>query len=185
MVEGTHKLISKIVYKHLLDRLNLKLNEPIFINGSILPNFDKNYIDREHTLEDSLQLINYNAEELIKSEVSIKEFSLALGIICHFISDYFCLYHTREYWEKDPKDHNDYEAELHAKLLELLSRGRLNLRCKCRREKSVELMVLKLRKKYNLEPKELSTDINYSIVAAVSICEMIAYEWLRLNKKQQ
>lgn len=182
MVLGTHKIIANIVYKHILNKLNFKLDLQTFTYGNIQPDFDRSYIDCDHTLEDSLQLINYNTEELIKSEVSIKEFSLALGIICHFVCDYFCLHHTKAYWKKDAVLHAVYEITLHAKLLKLISKGQFNLQYRCRPEESVELMVLKLRRKYNSEPQGINADINYSIIAAVSVCEMITYEWLKLNK---
>lgn len=181
MVVGTHKIIANIVYKHLIKKLNFKLDWLTFVYGNIQPDIDRSYIDCDHTLEDSLQLINYNAGELIKSDVSIKEFSLGLGIICHFICDYFCLQHRIDFWKRDPIAHGVYETTLHASFLKLKSTG-LNLRYRCRPEKDVELMVLKLRRKYNSEPQGISTDINYSIIAAVSICEMITYEWLKSNK---
>lgn len=182
MVAGTHKIIASIVYKHLLSKLNFKLDWPTFAYGNIQPDFNRNYIDCDHTLEASLQVINYNARELIKSGVSVKEFSLALGIICHFICDYFCLHHTIDYWKKNPVAHGVYETALHAKFLKLFSKGDFNLIYKCKPEKSVELMILKLKRKYNSEPQGINTDINYSIIAAVSICEMITKEWLKLNK---
>lgn len=182
MLIGTHRIIANIVYKYLLDKLHFKLDWSTFAYGNIQPDIDRSYIDCDHTMEDSLQIINYNTEELIKSDVSIKEFSLGLGMICHFICDYFCLHHTIDYWKSNPIAHGAYETSLHANLLKLKLKGILNLRYRCRPEKSVELMVLKLRRKYNSEPQGINTDINFSIIAAVSICEMIASEWLKLNK---
>ncbi len=183
MVVGTHKIIADIVYKHLINRLNLRLDWTTFAYGNVQPDFDRSYIDRVHTLDDCLKLINCNAEELIYSDASIKEFSLALGIICHFICDYFCLHHTINYWKKDPVAHGAYETALHANFLKLVMQGNINLKYKCKPEENVELMVLKLRKKYSSEPPGINTDINYSIVAAVSICEMITSKWLKLNKE--
>jgi hypothetical protein len=177
MVIGTHKAIAKIVYKHILSRLNFKLDWEIFVYGNIQPDFNRSYVDCDHTMEDSLHTINSNAEELINSNISIKEFSLALGIICHFVCDYFCLHHTVDYWKRDPLAHGVYETKLHAAFL----KRNFNLQYRCKPEKSVELMILKLRRKYQFEPQGINTDINYSIIAAVSICEMIVRSWL-INK---
>jgi len=184
MVAGTHIIIANIVYKYLLNKLNFKLDWPSFAYGNIQPDINKSFIDCEHNMEDSLQTINYNAEELIRSDVTNKEFSLGLGIICHFICDYFCLYHTFEYRKTNPVTHGAYEGALHANFLKLQIKGGLNIRFKCKAENNVELMVLKLRRKYNSEPKGINTDINYSVIAAVSICEMITGEWLKLNKSK-
>lgn len=182
MVAGTHIIIANIVYKYLISKLNFKLDWSSFAYGNIQPDIDKSYIDCEHNIEDSLQTINYNAEELMKSDATLKEFSLGLGIICHFICDYFCLYHTLEYWKTNLAAHVAYEGALHAKFLRLQISGGVKLRFKCKTEKNVELMILKLRKKYYSEPKGINTDINYSVIAAVSICEMITSEWVKLNK---
>jgi hypothetical protein len=182
MVAGTHLIIANLVYKYLINKLSFKLDWTSFSYGNIQPDLDKSYVDCEHNLEDSLQTINHNAEELINSNVTIKEFSLGLGIICHFICDYFCLYHTHEYWKVNLVEHGAYEGALHANFLKRQLKGGLNLRFKCKAEKNVELMVLKLRKKYNSEPKGINTDINYSIIAAISTCEMITREWLNKNR---
>jgi hypothetical protein len=182
MVAGTHITIANIVYKHLYNKLNFKLDWPSFSYGNIQPDIDKTYIDCEHNIEDSLETINHNANELINSNVTNKEFSLGLGIICHFICDYFCLYHTREYQKENPVTHVAYEGALHANFLKKKISGNLNIRFKCKIEDSVELMVLKLRKKYNSETKGINTDINFSVIAAVSICEMITRKWLMINR---
>lgn len=182
MVAGTHITIANIVHKYLINKLNFKLDWPSFAYGNIQPDLDKSFIDCEHNLEDSLETINHNADELINSNVTVKEFSLGLGIICHFICDYFCLYHTYEYQKVNLATHVAYEGALHANFLQKQLKGGLNIRFKCKPEHSVELMVLKLRKKYNSEPKGINTDINFSVIAAVSICEMITREWLNKNR---
>lgn len=182
MVAGTHIIIANLVYKYIINKLNFKLDWHSFAYGNIQPDLDKSYIDCEHNLEDSLETINHNANELINSNVTSKVFSLGLGIICHFICDYFCLYHTHEYQKENIVTHIAYEGALHTNFLKKQINGGLNIRFKCRTEESVELMVLKLRKKYNSEPKGIDTDINFSVIAAVSICEMITREWLEYNK---
>ncbi|MFL0245700.1 zinc dependent phospholipase C family protein [Candidatus Clostridium stratigraminis] len=181
MVAGTHITIANIVYKYLYNKLNFKLDWPSFSYGNILPDLDRTYVDCEHNIEDSLDTINCNANELINSKVNNKEFSLGLGIICHFICDYFCLYHTHEYQKENLVTHVAYEGALHANLLKKQLKGGLNLRFKCKTEDSVELMVLKLRKKYINESKGIDTDINFSVIAAVTICEMITRKWLGYN----
>lgn len=175
MLVGTHKIIAKLVYRHLIAKLNFKLDWSKFVYGNFQPDMNRSYVDCDHTLEDSLLCINYNAEELMRSDVSVKEFSFALGIICHFVCDYFCLQHTMDYWKKDPLAHGVYEAALHAKIL----KGNINLKYKCKHEKNLEQMVLKLRRKYDGEPASIDRDINYAIIAALSISEMITSRWLK------
>lgn len=183
MVTGTHLIIANLVYKHILGKFNFKLDWPMFAYGNIQPDLDKSFIDCDHTLEDSLQLISFSADDLINSIVSVKQFSLALGIICHCVCDYFCLHHTKEYWKKDSVAHGIYETKLHASFLKKILAGGLTLTYKCSPEKNVELMVLKLRRKYNSIPRSINRDINFSIISSLSICEMITSEWLKFNNE--
>lgn len=173
MVTGTHILIANIVYKYILNKTHFKLEYMTFAYGNIVPDFDKNNFKFDHTVEGSLNIINKNAFELMKSHASIDEFSMALGVICHFVCDYFCLHHTKDYWKQDPLGHLIYEVSLHLNLLKCLIDRNLNISYKCKKEKDLMTMVMKLRKKYAKEPKGLMADINYSIIAATSICELI------------
>lgn len=178
MVSGTHILIANIVYKYLIDKMNFKLDWPSFAFGNIRPDLDKECIKCPHTMEDSLDIINSFYYELIKSNVSIKEYSMGLGIICHFVCDYFCLHHTKKYWKKDPLAHGMYEVSLHIAFIKLILSNSLNLRFICKPEKDVKEMVIKIRRKYKSETDGITTDINYSLLAAISICELISRKWL-------
>ncbi|MBL4936630.1 zinc dependent phospholipase C family protein [Clostridium sp. YIM B02515] len=173
MITSSHILIANLVYKYILKSTNFILDLPAFSYGNIRPDLDKGYIKCEHTLEDSLEMINIYSEDIINSNISVKDFSMALGIICHFVSDYFCIYHTKEYWKKDKLGHGTYEVTLHTKLLSMFLTGSIDLRYKCKKEVSIKNLILKIRKKYYLEPQGIMTDINYSLIAASSVCEFI------------
>lgn len=173
MITSSHILIANLVYKYILKNTGFILDLPAFSYGNIKPDLDKSYIKCEHTLEDSLDMINIYSEDIINSSISVKDFSMALGIICHFVSDYFCIYHTKEYWKTDKLGHGTYEITLHTKLLSMFLTGNINLRYKCKKETSIKDLIIKIRKKYSLEHQGIMTDINYSLIAASSVCEFI------------
>jgi len=173
LITSSHIIISNLVYKYILQNTNFMLNVSTFTYGNIRPDLDKDYIRCEHTLEDSIEMINIYSEDIINNNISIEDFSMALGIISHFASDYFCLHHTKEYWKKDKLGHGTYEAALHAKLLSMFLTGNIKLRYKCKQEKNVKDLILKIRKKYYIEPKGIMTDINYALIASSSVCELI------------
>ena len=175
MITGTHSLMSSILYKYLIKKTGFKLDLMAFAYGNIMPDFDKGYIKCPHTLEDSIHTINAYSENLMKSSVSIQEFSMCLGVVCHFVCDYFCLYHSKEYWKKDPVGHAAYEAALHIKFLTLFSNKNFKLKFKCVPEQSVEDMVNKIFKKYNSEPRTMTNDITYALIASASVGELIIY----------
>ena len=173
MIPGTHLLIARIAYEHVLKKTNVKLDYQAFAYGNIKPDLDKSCINCWHTFEDSVNIINAYAEELVESKVSVKEFSEALGMICHFVCDYFCLHHGREYWKKDPIAHGIYEVKLHVRFLKLYKNGNIKISYKCKPEKSLKEIVDKFRRKYNSKPIGITKDIVYSLVAAISVCDFI------------
>jgi len=175
MIVDTHLLISQILYKYISSQTNFKLDRLAFTYGNIKPDFNNKDINRSHTLDDSLEIINKYSEELMSQNISIKEFSRRLGVICHFGCDYFCLYHRDGNEKKRLYEHLFYEEILHLKLLALLLRGDIKFNDYKMNENSVEAIVLKLQNKYNLESEGLKRDIINAIFAVSQISKLIVY----------
>jgi len=173
MIVDTHILMSQILYKYILDHTNFKLDRLAFAYGNIKPDFNNKNINLSHTLEESLYGVNKYSEELMCKNISIREFSESLGVICHFACDYFCLYHRDGNDKKGACEHLLYEIILHAKLLTLLLRGKLKLNNHEMLQGSVENIVLNMGKKYKTESKGLTKDITYALSGALQISELI------------
>jgi len=47
----------------------------------------------------------------------VQEFSIQLGEICHYISDFFCYYHLNEHLHKKNLHHFFYEISMHISLI--------------------------------------------------------------------
>ena len=173
MIVDSHLLISQILYKYLFNQMNFKLNRVSFAFGNIKPDFINKDINRSHTLYQSLYCFNKYSEELMNRNVSIKEFSMYLGVTCHFACDYFCIYHREGNDKKNIFEHLFYELVLHVKLITLLLKGEINLnKCKVT-ENSVEAIVMRLQESYNSEPRNLTRDITYALFAASQISKLI------------
>lgn len=175
MIIDTHLLISNILYKYLKDNMNFKLDRVAFAYGNIKPDFTTTDIKCQHTLDESLYYVNKYSEELMKADLTIKEFSISLGIICHFASDYFCIYHREGNEKKGIIEHLSYELILHIKLVTLLLRGKLKLTNYEVLENSLEPIILNLQEKYILEERGLTRDIDYTLSAALQISKLIVY----------
>lgn len=173
MIVDTHLLISQILYKHISNQLNFKLNRVAFAYGNIKPDLNNKDINRSHTLEESLDSVNKYSEELMSRNISIKEFSRCLGVICHFTCDYFCLYHREGNEKKGALEHLWYETILHVKLITLLLTGKINLNNNKMFEISAEKMLLTLQKNYNSESESLTRDITYALLGALQISKLI------------
>jgi hypothetical protein len=175
VIIDTHLVISNILYKYLSDNMNFKLDRVAFAYGNIKPDFIDNDIKCQHTLDDSLYYVNKYSEKLMKDNLSIKEFSISLGIICHFACDYFCIYHREGNEKKGIIEHLFYELTIHIKLITLLLRGKLKLTNYEILENSLESIILKLQENYILEEKGLTRDIDYTLSAALQISKLIVY----------
>jgi len=173
MIVDTHLLISQIIYKYLSTQVNFKLNRVYFALGNIKPDFINEDIKRSHTLDESLYNVNKYSKELMDSNISNKEFSRSLGVICHFLCDYYCIYHREGNDKKGVFEHTFYELILHVKLLTLLLRGKLKLTNYEMFEDNVASIVLKVEEEYNLETKSLARDINYALFAAFQVSSLI------------
>jgi len=173
MIVDTHLLISQILYKHISNQLNFKLNRVAFAYGNIKPDLNNKDINRPHTLEESLDSVNKYSEELMSRSISIKELSRSLGVICHFTCDYFCLYHREGNEKKGAFEHLWYETILHVKLIKLLLTGKINLNNYKMFENSAETILLTIQKNYNSEPQSLTRDITYALFGASQISKLI------------
>jgi len=175
MIVDTHLLISQILYKYISNKMNFKLDRLAFTYGNIKPDLNNKDINCSHTLDDSLDIVNRYSEDLMSRNMSIKEFSKRLGVICHFGCDYFCLYHRGGNEKKGLCEHLLYEVILHVKLLALLLKGKIKFNDYNMNENSLEAIVLKLQKKYNLESESLKRDIINAIFAASQIAKLLVY----------
>ena len=104
-----------------------------------------------------------------------ENFRIALGVICHFTCDYFCIYHREGNDKKGAFEHLFYEMNLHSRLIMLLSKGKLKINNNDMLEDSVEAILQKLQCKYNSEEVGINRDINYALSAATQISKLIVY----------
>ncbi|WP_446897013.1 zinc dependent phospholipase C family protein [Clostridium sp. LBM24168] len=176
MIINTHILFSKIVYKHCLRELNFKLNKIIFMYGNIKPDISPNSCRNPHTLKDSLHIVSKCFNQLSHDELDINQFSMILGIMCHYISDYFCLYHTEEYSKKNIFKHIAYEILLHFNLQILLIFGRLKLiDSRNLPQRNVLSIVFDMQKRYFKQRRSFLRDIIYAVSTINMTVESIVY----------
>lgn len=185
MIIDTHLFISQVLYKYVSKQTNFKLNRLAFAYGNIKPDFTNNDINRSHTLEESLNNVNEYSQVLMNQNISNTEFSIALGVACHFACDYFCIYHREGNDKKGVFEHLFYELILHVKLIMLFISGKINLNNYDMDGSSVEELALTLQKKYNSEPKSLTRDITNALIASSQISKLIVCSsQLLINQKK-
>lgn len=185
MIVDTHLFMSQILYKYISKHTNFKLNRLAFSYGNIKPDFTNKDINREHTLDESLNSLNKYSQVLMSKNVSNREFSIALGVTCHFVCDYFCIYHREGNDKKGAFEHLFYELILHVKLIMLFTRGKIDLNNYDMDGNSLEELALKFQEKYNSEPKSITRDISNALIATSQISKLIVCSsQLRVQQKR-
>lgn len=175
MIINTHIVFSRYIFSHCLKKLNFKLCKPMFMYGNIKPDLFPGTSDSSHTFKNNIGTVKDYSDMLLNNKLDVKEFSLVLGVLCHYICDFFCIYHN-ENRNKSLIAHIKYEVKLHFKLIWLLSRGKFNPSLNgIPPEKDILSIIAGMQKKYSNEIESDIKDITYAISAGMHIAESIIY----------
>lgn len=167
MLMSTHFIISKNVLNNLDSSKTFFISEKNFIYGNIKPDISSKYVLNKHYLEESLSMVFEKIKSLcqlsldsLKKYFSISKLSQELGVICHFLCDFFTAPHS-ERWEfsHSMNKHMTYEKELasYAKEMDFSS---FDLNHKI--DHTVEEFFHTLYKKYKSSGISYENDLKYS-----------------------
>jgi len=120
-LEIHHKIAKRISGE--LKELGIKLHEELFFFGNFFPDLIHSYFWRKHEYHVSRNYLHKKIENLKKRPFF---FSFHLGILTHYISDYFCYPHSGVY-NKGILDHIRYEIS--QKVPEKFLKTRLSVKC--------------------------------------------------------
>jgi hypothetical protein len=171
-------MISKTLYRQLSQRI--ELDRAAFSYGNIKPDLSPKCLRTPHLLENYLLIVANNSNRLIgnssqQTEHSLKEFSTDLGVICHYICDFFCFCHLDSRIYHRLLFHFLYEIRLHLAFCSMRFRKQKSFRIVRRIPgKSVASMVMEMRKEYVTQQKTYQRDIDYALMASLLACELIS-----------
>ena len=123
MLIGTHMLMAKNILKNMNENKKNMLSNFNFIYGNIKPDILSKYKLKKHYAKESYsmvlnKIINLSKLSImdIEKNIAIIKFSQELGVICHFLCDFFCIAHS-ETWREKYKifTHISYEKKLASK----------------------------------------------------------------------
>lgn len=111
-----HMNIAHKVFETIQSELKVRINYEKFRYGSIAPDINPVLMFNSHSLASSIDFIHRSMEHmtdtgLITDKLNIKKFSFNLGMVIHFISDYFCKAHNDQKY-KNIIIHYLYEKRL-------------------------------------------------------------------------
>lgn len=122
MMINTHMLFGKMLYENIdYDKKNL-IKDTQFLWGNVKPDCASKYKFKKHYKDESFVMIVNKIEFLCNLSIkdlytsyTINKFNQELGVICHFLCDYFCFPHNKRWEFKSAnvvKDHLKYEKNL-------------------------------------------------------------------------
>ncbi len=120
MLIKTHKILAYNILEQASQDKKFLIEKKKFIWGNIKPDCVSKYKLKKHFYDESIDMILEKIDflstltvEEIYSSYGKNKFSSELGVICHFICDFFCLAHYRRWRLKSAlKKHMTYEQEL-------------------------------------------------------------------------
>lgn len=120
MMMNTHMMIANYILDNIGEDRSHLINRKRFIWGNIKPDCASRYKFKKHYYAESIDMIVDMINRLaslsiteINNESSVGKFSGELGVICHFLTDYYCLPHFQRWEFKNAiKPHVLYEREL-------------------------------------------------------------------------
>ena len=120
MLINTHLLIAKSINDNIDPSKSFFISEKNFIYGNIKPDLTSKYLLNKHYFDESYDMIRKKVHYLcsltlddISKYFSISSLSQELGVICHFLCDFFCVAHFSR-WEMTHSlnKHMQYEKDL-------------------------------------------------------------------------
>ncbi len=123
MLVQTHRLIGESIYDIVFSDMGVRLNKEAFKYGCIRPDIVPRLRAIRHYKDESFDFVNGMISEMQnefmpKSRKEIKRYSIKLGTIIHYITDYFCSAHNGKKFDSI-LDHILYERRLARKYADI------------------------------------------------------------------
>lgn len=108
--------MSMLIGRAVEEKLKIKLDMLGFIYGNIIPDISPVLLKIPHYRNKAAEFVNSEIRALMdyklrKHSECSKEFSMRLGIVMHYLCDFFCHAHTSTY-QGSPFQHYMYELKL-------------------------------------------------------------------------
>jgi len=170
----THLYIARELHRQLSKNILLDFNA--FSYGNIKPDLpSKNR--RHHTQKNYLEYVVNQASILKKEEFTVQEFSMRLGEICHYFSDFFCYYHLNEHLHKKNFNHFFYEISMHISLISYKFEKNNNIVypdfSTSFFENPTTSFFTTMFELYSEKPNSMKKDMDFALSTSLAICENI------------
>lgn len=107
----SHVTMGRYLSQYFSEHFGVKLDKRSFVLWNVLPDLAPSLLKLSHFKKDIYDLVMERAELLEKhgEEMNPREFGKQMGILCHFMADFFCYAHA-EYFAGSKIGHFKYEV---------------------------------------------------------------------------
>jgi hypothetical protein len=186
---NTHKVMAENIIKRANTKSVYLINSKRFIWGNVKPDCTPKYKFMKHYFDESIdmvveKIINLSSLTLedVYYNMTIGKFSEELGVICHFLCDFFCAPHYYRWEFKSTsavKHHMLYEKKLAKLAKDFKSAGIINTNID---PKNTKEFILQLQKQYD-GMMDYYNDLTFSYYVCDSILNMILENVFLNNNK--
>lgn len=162
--------VRKIINKDI----GIKLNLLGYMVGNILPDIRARFNSQPHYIDASLEYVVNSSQNLINNDERLSrdsyQFSKRMGIINHYLSDFFCYPHQACYNEGFRR-HMTYELKMLAKYRKGLKHAKSDLTCYPNGliPEDFETWIIRRNRFYRGQRISCATDVSHAIHAGSTI----------------
>ena len=182
MKSASHHAMGHLLYEALTSQ-GIQLDRELFVVGNLLPDYLPELILNPHFTLKCQREIHIFTEALAgqpvtRGEQLPPEYALRLGILCHYLTDYFTFAHTPEF-RLGLKQHGAYEQQLNAYFRDHYTQEESTLSGvrfeSAESARDVVKEVYRLKRDYRAEVCPLSRDVRYAFTACLgAMTQLIA-----------
>ena len=182
MRKKSHISLSRFLITNI-NKEELTSHRKAFYFGSILPDCIPSFVTRRHTFDDTFHIVQKEIEKILEehslTDMIDARFCRKLGVVTHYIADYFTFPHNKNY-PGSLKDHCKYEKLLKHQLKEYVQRRDCCQYQMARDEESqfttleeLFIYIEQIHNKYLMKLSEVKKDIVYIVETCVQVVDAI------------
>ena len=191
MMASTHKLIANNIYSNFDIEKQKIVKQKSYIWGNVKPDYISKYKFKNHYFDESIdmtiELINKLSSlsiNKIDRDIGFGKFSALLGVVTHFICDYYCLAHyERLRFKNAMKRHISYERELSKISRDYNFVNNSYLEVKIVDEYSLREFINKTLELYSKDPG-MSSDLSFSYYVSNTVVNFILDNVIENSNKE-
>jgi len=190
MLIHSHNKMSEFIYSNIESQTSFSLNKFIFKTGNMSPDLPIYHRHLKHYKHQNFSYIieMINDLSLIDPTESVSAhnlYSYKLGVVAHYVCDYFCLpHHDREQYKDHLTKHLIYEKQLHKEVKNYSKEGLGYIEKYETSDFNIDNLICifdDFTEKYLAEENSFETDIKYAITAASMVCSIVVAQSLKIS----